>query len=201
MQDLTGLKFSRLFVLSLSKVQKGHNYWLCQCECGTFKVVNECSLKSGKIKSCGCLNKELSRMRMTKHGLWDTRLYKIYDGIKQRCYNKKNKSYKNYGGRGIKMCDEWQNDFMTFYNWSINNDYREDLTIDRINNNGNYEPSNCRWVDIKTQANNKRNNHYITYNNETHTIAEWSRLLNISIHALRHRFERGWSIERALTTP
>ena len=98
--------------------------------------------------------------------------------MKQRCYNPKNHAYKYYGGRGIKICNKWLNDFMSFYNWSINNGYAKGLSIDRINNNGNYEPNNCRWISSSVQMNNTRRNHYVTYKNEIHSIAEWAKILN-----------------------
>lgn len=107
--------------------------------------------------------------------------------MKNRCYNKKLKEYKNYGGRGIKICDEWKNDFLVFYKWSIENGYSDNLTIDRIDVNGNYEPSNCRWATIEMQANNKTNNHFITYNNQTLTINQWARKLNIPRETIKTR--------------
>lgn len=135
-----------------------------------------------------------------KHGKRHTRLYTIYANIKTRCYNKKNIRYKLYGARGITMCEEWKNDFQSFYDWSMANGYREDLTIDRIDNNGNYEPSNCRWVTWRGQQNNRRNNHLIEFNGHAHTMAEWSRLIGIPYQTLVRRINvYGWSVERALT--
>ncbi len=121
--------------------------------------------------------------------------------MKYRCYNPKSQYYYRYGARDIKVCDEWLNDFKAFYDWSMANGYRDNLTIDRIDVNGNYEPSNCRWVSQKMQQNNRSNNRLITYNNETHTISEWAEICNISQACLRHRIERNWNIEKALNTP
>ena len=125
----------------------------------------------------------------------------IWRAMKERCYNSKCEAYHNYGGRGIIVCDEWLHNFKAFYDWSITNGYRDDLTIDRIDVNGNYEPSNCRWVTRLTQANNQRTNHLITYKGETHTMAEWAKIKHISYGALRQRLYRKWSIEKALNTP
>ena len=115
-----------------------------------------------------------------RHGMWGTSIYARWKHIKARCYNSNGKQYKDYGGRGIRVCDEWLENFEPFYEWAINNGYREDLTIDRIDVNGDYEPSNCRWVTAKAQQNNKRSNHFITYNNETHTLTEWAEKYNIN---------------------
>ena len=131
----------------------------------------------------------------------DRRIYKLWSHVKDRCYCKNNKDYKNYGARGIKVCEEWKNDFMSFYNWSMAHDYADDLTIDRIDVNGNYEPSNCRWVTPKEQARNRRNNKFITYNNETHCISEWAEKIGIPRKCLEHRI-RNWSdLDRIFNRP
>lgn len=136
-----------------------------------------------------------------KHGMWGTSLYIRWKHIKQRCYNPNDSGYKNYGGRGIKVCEEWldkETGFKNFYNWSINNGYREDLSIDRINNDGNYEPTNCRWTTRKIQNNNTRHLHKITYKNETHTLIEWSEILGIKLTTLSARINtRHLPIEKA----
>ncbi|MBR6613178.1 MAG: hypothetical protein IKK84_00235 [Clostridia bacterium] len=120
--------------------------------------------------------------------------------MKARCYNKNVERYKNYGGRGIKVCDEWRDDFMAFYQWAIKNGYQDSLTLDRKNVNGDYEPSNCRWVTKETQANNTTRNHYISYKGETKTIAEWARVKGIPYKALFKRINDGWEVEKALNT-
>lgn len=138
-------------------------------------------------------------MRGLNHHKSNTRLFHIWCGVKQRCYYHKHKQYKDYGGRGIAVCDEWLRDFMNFYNWAITNGYRENLTIDRIDNNGNYEPNNCRWVTIKQQQRNKSTCRNITINGETHCLMEWCEILNLKYDKIRMRLNRlGWSIERAL---
>ena len=118
--------------------------------------------------------------------------------MKARCYNANNPYYYNYGGRGISICDEWLNDFSSFYNWAVNNGYKDTLFIDRINNNGNYEPSNCRWVTPKENSNNKRNNIYIAYKGETHTMSQWAEILQMSESTLRNRMYRNLTFEEAI---
>jgi len=156
--DLTGHKYNKLTVIKLHhKTQKytidgkkkGHQYfWLCKCDCGNETIIPTSNLRKGLIKSCGCLK--------YTHHLSNTRLYRIYIGMKTRCYNSKSLSYKDYGGRGITICQEWLDDFMNFYNWAKDNGYSDNLSIDRINVNGNYEPSNCRWATQEEQSNNTR---------------------------------------------
>lgn len=128
-----------------------------------------------------------------KHGLRNTRLYRIWANIKTRCYNLKDPHFERWGKRGISMCDEWKNDFKSFYDWAISNGYSDDLTIDRIDNNGNYEPSNCRWITVAEQNKNKRNVKFITYKGETKTIPEWTKELGLGKETIRERLKRGWS--------
>lgn len=199
--DLKGKRFGRLLVLDRNGIAKNGNIqWLCQCDCGNQTIVDSQSLKRNFTKSCGCLRKELVTKNKTKHGMYGTRLNYIWNSMKQRCINSNNDAYKYYGARGIKVCDEWLNDFMNFYNWAINSGYQDNLTLDRINVNGNYEPNNCRWATMKEQSNNTRVNHLIKFNKETHTIAEWSEILNINKSILYDRINRSnMTIEEALT--
>ena len=133
-----------------------------------------------------------------KHGLSNHRLYHIWSTMKQRCYNKKAPKYKDYGARGIRVCQEWLNDFQAFYNWAMDNGYKENLTIDRIDVDKGYSPGNCHWADVIEQNNNKTNCIYIEYDNKSYTIAQWSRILNISEGALRKRYDRGWPPDECL---
>lgn len=195
-KDLTGNVYGHLKVISFEGVSKrGHAKWLCECNaCGKEKVVEGRHLIDGSQKSCGCMQKYYG------HHMTETRLYAIWCTMKARCNRKSSHKYKNYGGRGIKVCDEW-NDFMNFYEWSVNNGYAENLSIDRIDNDGNYEPSNCRWVTPKVQSNNTSRNCRITFDGETHTMKEWSEITGISYSALTRRKYRGWDVTRMLTIP
>ena len=199
-KNIKNEKYGRLLAVKIVGSQKsGAKNWLCKCDCGNECVVEQYHLTSGKTKSCGCIKKE----RLSVHGLSRSRVYKIYRLMKNRCYNKNSDSYSDYGGRGITICKEWieeKEGFKNFYNWSIQNGYSEDLTIDRIDVNGNYEPTNCRWVNRKIQQNNTRRNDYIEYNGETKTLSEWAYSLNINKKTLYSRLHiYGWSVERALT--
>lgn len=160
--DLKGKTFGRLFVLSQGRRIKSGNYcWICKCVCGKRVEIISCHLLTGHTKSCGCLRDELASeaatKRFTTHGKRKHKLYQVFLDMKSRCYRKKNKSYKYYGLRGITVCDEWINDFIVFFNFAINNGWKEGLEIDRENNDGNYEPDNCRFVTRMVNNNNKRN--------------------------------------------
>ena len=194
--NMEGKKINRWTVIKRAESKNGKTYWLCECECGKRKKVYGVSLRNGKSKSCGCLNKEIVSKQQ---GLSTTRLYRIYKLMLSRCYNKKDKSYKYYGLKGISIYDNWLDDFVNFYNWAMQNGYQDNLTIDRIDNQGNYCPENCRWVDRVTQANNTRSNRIIECDGVSHTISEWSRITNISEHAIRWRLdEMHVPIEQAL---
>lgn len=197
--DLTGEKFGRLTAIETDKksIGSGSRYWICKCTCGKQISVKTASLTTGKTKSCGCL-----RRKPLKHGEYNTRLYKIWNSMKERCNNSTNPVNKNYGGRGIKVCEEWQN-YIPFRDWALSNGYREDLSIDRIDVNGNYEPNNCRWADNFVQANNTRKNVNITWNSETHSLSVWGRIKpnGLDYETLRSRLRQGWDVEKAFTIP
>ena len=201
--DLTGRRFGRLVAIERSTNSKsGKAKWRCKCDCGNETVVFSTSLVQGLTHSCGCLNREVTLERFSTHRQSESRLYETWSGMKKRCYNPYSKSFSAYGGRGIAVCDEWKDDFQAFYDWAMANGYADDLTIDRIDVNGNYSPENCRWVDKLTQANNCRTNHYLTFNGKTQSIAEWARELGVSDSLIRQRIVKlGWSVERALTEP
>lgn len=214
----TGQKFGRLTIVKLDHIKEyisptgiksNREYYLCKCDCGKETILIKSSLiKNNPTKSCGCFIKnhvsELHKKNIT-HGKTKTTLYRVWQNMKARCYNKNLTQYKDWGGRGIIICNEWRYDFQAFYDWSIDNGYKSNngrniLTLDRIDVNGNYEPSNCRWATAKEQARNQRTNHLITYNGETHCIAEWSEILDIKQKILIQRICRyKWNIDRALT--
>lgn len=150
------------------------------------------NIKQGYVNTCGNYNE-------TNDGR--SRLYNIWGGIKERCNTITNSAYKDYGGRGIKMCDEWLNSFQTFKKWALNNGYADNLTIDRVDNNGNYEPNNCRWSTTKQQARNRRNNKIYTINGVTKCLAEWCEQYKICYQTVKYRLQQNWDIEKALTQP
>ena len=197
--NLVGKRFGRLVVLRFSGINKnGNSTWVCRCDCGTEKVVSGAHLQSGASTSCGCIRRE----QLQTHGGSKTRLYGIWNAMKARCYNPHNNRYAIYGGRGITICDEWRDDFEAFSQWAYTHGYRDDLTIDRIDNDQGYFPENCQWSTAKTQANNKSNNNVLTYMGETHTVAEWAEKYGLDYHTLLNRLRTSkWSYHDALTTP
>lgn len=199
--DLKGQKFHRLTVLERDYSSKcGQPKWLCRCDCGNIVSVFSSNIKRKNTQSCGCLNQEVAKNRLETHGFTGTRIHNIWMHMNARCNNPKSDAYDNYGGRGIKACDEWV-DFTPFRDWALSHGYSDNLTIDRINNNGNYEPSNCRWSTAEVQSNNRRSNHYIIYNGENKTLMQLSKEFRISYGALKYRIKCGWAIEQALTKP
>lgn len=200
--DLSNQKFGNLLVVKKSYSKNNKVYWECLCDCGKTTFCTTSNLRCNKIKSCGCLKTLYITQRNIKHNQRNTKLYDIWKAIKQRCLNSNHKSYHNYGGRGIKIFKDWQNNYNSFYEWSMKNGYKEGLTIDRIDVNGNYEPSNCRWTTRLIQCNNTRYNRFITINNETKTLAEWCRFYKISYNLVKQRETKyKWDIIKAITTP
>lgn len=198
--DLTGKRFGRLVVIREAGRKRKEAAWECLCECGNTTIVNGYALRSGHTNSCGCYAIKRSKESNTKHGMFGTLIYRTYANMKNRCYNPKYYLFSHYGGKGVTVCDEWLGDrgFQTFYQWSIENGYRKGLSIDRIDNEKNYCPDNCRWVDMSVQQNNRTNNRRITSNGETHTMAEWARINGISYSTIQSRLSRGWKEEDAV---
>ena len=190
--DLIGKHFGRLIVIEKSKTDKhGKIHWKCQCICGEIVNPTTSDLVSGNTSSCGCLRLENLITASVKHKKKNTRLYSIWQNMKERCINSNSVAFKDYGGRGITICDEWKDNFQAFYDWAMANGYTKNLTIDRIDNDGNYEPSNCRWSTMKEQANNRRNCLLLEYNGTVHTLQEWSEYSGIRYHTLYYRYKVG----------
>lgn len=204
--NLIGQKFGRLTVVSRAENDKhGKTMWNCICDCGNTKEkpTGSRELLSGNTKSCGCLKvQKLNESKASStHGMSRSALYTIWRNMKSRCYNKSNCSYKDYGERGIVVCDEWKHSFSIFAEWAKRNGYSKGLSIDRINVNGNYEPSNCRFSTSKVQANNRRNNVIISLNGKNHTVSEWSEITGLSSYMIYQRLKKGWSGKDAITIP
>ena len=211
-EDLTGRRFGSLTVIRRSEDYVQGNgrrraKWLCLCDCGTEKEIIGENLRCGKTLSCGCFQKKKASDSLTKHGETDTRLYNVWCAMKRRCNNSSVPEYKNYGGRGIKVCDEWNREYGEFKEWALREGYDDNLprgvcTLDRIDVNGNYEPDNCRWVTQKHQMNNVRYNVNIEYGGCNHTLAEWANIFGIKYATLRERiFNYGYTFEEAVTKP
>lgn len=192
--DMTEQRIGRWMVLKRAGNNKHKNaLWLCRCECGHERVVRSNDLRRGKSQGCASCGS-------TTHGGKGTRLYSVWQEMRYRCINKNHHAYKYYGGRGIVVCREW-NTFETFRDWALANGYGKGLSIDRINNNGNYGPDNCRWATRKQQHRNKRSNRYITINGVTKLLCEWAEIAGISRQALRWRHKNGWRGEYLLVPP
>lgn len=199
---MTGLKFNRLTCRSIHSSTKWGVYWLCDCECGNTIIVRGYEIRSGGTKSCGCFiidfRKSQTGIKHSNfiHGMTHTNIYKRWKNINERCNKKSCKAYKNYGGRGIKC--EWTS-FKEFYKDMGNPP--GNLTIDRINNDGNYSKENCKWSSKSEQANNRRTAHMLTYNGVTKNMKSWAKEFNITNRLLWWRINKGWSVKDALETP
>lgn len=201
-EDLTGKRFAKLVVIE-QVWRNGATHWRCKCDCGNEAVVINNHLVKGYTKSCGCLRAEFCKSdkinRTYIDGRIHERLYRIYYGMIERCANPQSIAYPNYGSRGISVCDEWLNNYESFREWAYNSGYRKDLTIDRIDVNGNYEPSNCRWADIETQNYNKRNTVYHTICGKEYTFVDLAKKYKVDIKKLRYRYyDHGRDIVTAL---
>lgn len=195
LRDLTGQRFGKLTVIARGQNTKsGKATWVCTCDCGKRKEksVVAYDLISGKVRSCGCIYFESNKGRRMTHGKTSTRLHRIWCGMRQRCNDPAYPAYRIYGGKGVTVCEEWS-DFQSFYDWSMENGYREDLTIDRIDSNGNYCPENCRWATMKEQQNNRTNNIRLSVFGIEKTISEWSEASGIPRATLDWRVKNHWA--------
>lgn len=195
-KDLTGQNFGMLTTIKIHSKSRNGNLWECLCSCGNKSIVLTSNLLKGHTKSCGCIGViKLIKMNTT-HNLSNTKLYGVWGDIKSRCTNPKKDMYYIYGQRGIKMCEEWEKDFTNFYKWSMSNGYKDGLTIDRIDNDGNYEPKNCRWVSYVQQNRNRRITIFIEHKGQRKTLMEWSELFDVKYHTAYDRYKKGLVFEK-----
>lgn len=207
-EEYIGQKFNMLTVLGIDHVEdKSAVIFKCKCDCGNIVLVPLAGLRSGNNKSCGCLHKKVKqnigkhRKDQTTHGGSRTRLYRIWAGMNNRCRSKDNPNNKRYGGRGITVCEEWR-DFEKFREWALSNGYNDNLTIDRIDVNGNYEPDNCRWADRKLQGNNRENTFYVDYKGKKMPLKQVCEIEGIPYHTVWKRLQYyGMTLDDALHTP
>lgn len=202
--DMTGKRFGKLTVLYHVENDRFNNaQWMCKCDCGKEKVIVGSALRKGIIVSCGCFHRFEVSKRLTTHGQSSTRLFHIWQCMKSRCNNPHHKNYNYYGGKGIKVCQEWEHDFSRFAEWANNNGYADGLTIDRIDSSKGYEPSNCKWSTRKEQQSHLSSSiHTYEINGEIHTLAQWCRIYNVPYEKTRRRILNGHhDILSALTVP
>lgn len=190
--DLSGQQFGYLTVLyrnpeNPENSKRQRTKWICKCICGNVKSYDASNLKRKNTLSCGCMK---NTVKHKTHGMSNTKIYKLWVSMKRRCYNPNMPHYEYYGGKGIRVCDEWKENFQSFYEWSIKNGYKDGLSIDRIDNSKDYSPENCRWVTLEEQAKNKTNLLYATVNGETKSLCEWSEISGVPLNALRLRYLR-----------
>lgn len=210
---IVGRRFGRLVAMKSDRTKSGQVGWVCQCDCGKTTTVITASLIGGNTKSCGCLSVDRSKESPTRfrpghvsthsqktHGMSDTLEYRIWILMRERCYNSKHNSYDRYGGRGIIVCDRWLDSFVNFID-DMGRRPSKDHSVDRINNDGNYEPGNCRWATHKEQSNNRKGNRHYTWGEETKTLTEWANRFNLPVPRLFQRLRHGWPLPLALTTP
>lgn len=197
--DLTGKKFGRLTVIGPAPNSGKNTNWLCLCSCGTIKPVPTRNLRTGKTNSCGCLQREVATSfghKNKKHFGKGTRLYNIWKNMRERCNNSSSTSFKNYGGKGIKVCKEWDS-FVEFEHWALTHGYEENLSIDRIDNSKGYSPDNCRWANVEVQSRNRSTNIYY----KGKCLSDWCKETGISLKLASNRLKAGWPFEVAITKP
>lgn len=204
-ESFVGLKFNKLSIISALPNVNGYRYVTVKCDCGTIKICSLDNVRSGKSKSCGCYERKYNQSGgygWKKHGLVDHPLYKTWCGIKYRCYNKKAREYKWYGAEGVTVCNEWINDFKSFYDWAMSHGWQKGLEIDKDIKGGKiYSPENCVFVTKKENCNNRRSNTHLTFNGETLTIAQWSDKIGLTQGAICRRLYKGWGIDKSLSSP
>ena len=194
LSDLTWRRFGRLVAIHLTEKRGKHNAWLCRCDCGKLVTVLVCNLITGNTKSCGCWKRELVSEQFSTHKdarptVGKVRLYQIWCGIMSRCYNPHRRAYPNYGGRGVVACDEWRT-YENFKAWALSSGYTDELSIERVDPNGDYEPSNCTWIPKSEQSRNTRSNRWLEYKGERKILADWGRTFNMPEWTLRRRIKK-----------
>lgn len=197
-EDYVGKKHGRLTVLEVLYIyqkNRKRKFFKCICDCGKIHITRADGILNKKTFSCGCQKNEKNKGKNYKHFSYGTRLYNIYAGMKQRCYNPNCHCFKRYGKRGIKICSQWLNGFVSFRDWALENGYSSNLTIDRIDVNGDYSPENCRWATIKQQSRNRRTTHLETYGGKTMCLTEWAEHIGINKGTLISGIRRGKTIE------
>ena len=198
LKDVSGQRFGRLVAVEPIRQTPKGRLWKCLCDCGNYTQVRIGALTVGSTKSCGCLQVEVAGAKNRTHGMTNTKTYRIWKGMKRRCYNKNDASYSEYGGRGIAICDRWRNDFLLFL--KDMGESPKGLSIERINNQGNYEPSNCRWATPAEQCRNRASNRWYELNGQRKCLTDWADEYGIHPATVSGRLERGWDFYRALTT-
>lgn len=202
--NLIGKRYGKLTVIERDheNISKSGVKWVCVCDCGKSVSVFASNLKNGRTRSCGCLQSQLTSMRSKVHGdSSGERLFRIWKAMRSRCYYKKDVGYALYGGRGIAVCEEWRRSYISFKTWAMQSGYNDNLTIDRKDPDGNYEPENCRWITSKEQSNNTRRNVRITYKGITHTVAEWALITGLNAATIANRKRLGWSDRECIELP
>lgn len=202
--DITGQRFGRLVALGpIGRNDRRSIVWRCLCDCGKHTDVTAVSLRSGHTSSCGCLRLERNWAATKTHGMTNTRLYRLWTAMLARCHSSIAKGYADYGARGIEVCPEWRHDFQVFHDFvtQLPNYNTKGYTLDRIDNDGNYEPGNVRWASRWIQSRNNRRNVVITHDGRTKCLSDWAEELGVLRSTLAGRLARGWSVERAFTTP
>lgn len=200
-KNISGKRFGRLIALDEFYLKNHKAFWLCECDCGNKVYVSGNALQGGRTKSCGCLYKE-TRQGGLKHGKWSHPIYWVYRSMLERCYNKNNPFFHNYGGRGIIVCDEWKKDFKCFYDWATSNGWTIGLQIDRTNNDGNYSPLNCRFVTRKVNMNNRQSSIKLIIDQKEYSLDQLEKLYGVPAQRISHRIKHnGWPVEEAVKQP
>ena len=207
-RDLTGQRFGMLVAKEIVGQDKHKNViWLCECDCGRTHEVVSRALVNGHTTSCGCYSHSKFRhKRLERHGCSKERLYQVWVGMLNRCYDPNRREYPHYGGRGIQVCKEWRESYLSFREWAYSNGFDPELpgkecSLDRIDIDGNYEPSNCQWITMKEQADNKKQTRWLVYRGQKIKFTDASKMSGICPGTIRDRLKRGWSVERALEQP